>query len=381
VSDTCDVLIVGGGIHGCAAAYFLARRGLRVIVLEKDRVGQHASGRSAGGVRQLGRDLAEVPISISAMELWYQLPGLIGSDGGFRQSAQVRVAETQADMAMLEQRAALVRSHGYDHEQLLDRKALFELLPALARHCIGGLVSHRDGFADPYKTTLAFAAKARELGAHIIERARVAGIERGTAVWTAATADGRKFSGAKLLNASGAWGSRLARALGDDLPLHFAAFMMSMTSPLPAFVAPVVIGSGRPISFKQMGNGQVMMGGGYSGYGDLDTGKVRTNVERLAYNVRTGLELFPILAQATIARSWCGLEGVLPDHIPVIGPSVAARDAYHAFGFCGHGFQLAPGVASLMAQLIADGRSNLPIEPFRADRFATKTATQTPAPG
>ncbi len=182
-----DVVIIGGGIHGCAAAFFLARRGLRAIVIEKDRVGEHASGRSAGGVRQLGRDFAEIPLSMAAMELWYELPDLIGSDGGFRHSAQVRVAENDADMAMLETREAEMRARGYEHEELLDRDALFHLLPALSRHCVGGLASHRDGFADPYKTTLAFAAKARELGAEIVEGARVGAVERAGAGWTVVT--------------------------------------------------------------------------------------------------------------------------------------------------------------------------------------------------
>jgi len=376
-----DVVIIGGGIHGCAAAFFLARRGLRAIVIEKDRVGQHASGRSAGGVRQLGRDFAEIPLSMAAMELWYELPDLIDSDGGFRHSAQVRVAENDADMAMLETREAEVRARGYEHEQLLDRDALFRLLPALSRHCVGGLVSHRDGFADPYKTTLAFAAKARELGAEIVEGARVGAVERSGTGWTVVTEDGRRFSAPNLLNASGAWGRRVAAALGDEVPLYFAAYMMTMTSCLPAFVGPVVIGSGRPISFKQMPNGAVMMGGGYAGQGDLDTGNVRTNVEHLSYNVRTGLALFPILAQASIARSWCGLEGVLPDHIPVIGKSAHAPDAFHAFGFCGHGFQLAPGVGALMAELIAEGQSNLSVEAFRPDRFAMSAAASVPVPG
>ena len=81
-----------------------------------------------------------------------------------------------------------------------------------------------------------------------------------------------------------------------------------------------------------------------------------------------------------VVRSWCGLEGVFPDHIPVIGPSSAAN-AYHAFGFCGHGFQLAPAVGSLIAELIATGASNLPIAPFRIDRFHGPNGAHAPAAG
>jgi sarcosine oxidase subunit beta len=365
-----DVLIIGGGLHGCAASFFLARRGLKVTVLEKDRIGQHASGRSAGGVRQLGRDFAEVPLSMASMDLWHELPRLLGNDGGFRVSGQIRVAETEAGLALLEERTKAMRERGFTHEELLSRGELFEHLPGLAPHCLGGLISRRDGFADPYKTTLAFAAKARELGVTLVEGARVTGIERADSGWRATTADRNAYAGARLLNAAGAWGQRVANALGDQVPLTYAPYMMTLTSPLPQFVRPVVIGGTRPLSFKQLGNGAVMIGGGYIGNGDLDGAALRCNIERLSYNVRTAAELFPILAQATVARSWCGLEGVMPDGIPVIGPSRASPDAFHAFGFCGHGFQLGPGVAALMAELIAGGHPNLSIEAFRVDRFA-----------
>jgi len=375
-----DVIVIGGGIHGCAAAFFLAQRGLKVLVLERDRVAQHASSRSAGGVRQLGRDLAEVPLAAAAMQLWHDLEAIIGDDGGFRVSGQVRVAENDADMEALGARAAAMREHGYDQEELLDRAALRKLLPALAPHCSGGLVSRRDGFANPYRTTLAFARAARALGAVILEGAGVSGISRGVDFWEVQTTSGKRFRASRLLNAAGAWGSRVAAALGDAAPLGYAPFMMTMTSPLPPFVGPVVIGTGRPLSFKQLDNGAAMIGGGYVGEGTLDGAEARVNVERLSYNVRTAIELFPILAEASVVRSWCGLEGVFPDHIPVIGPSSAAN-AYHAFGFCGHGFQLAPAVGSLIAELIATGASNLPIAPFRIDRFHGPNGAHAPAAG
>jgi sarcosine oxidase, subunit beta len=367
-SASADVIVIGAGIHGCAAAFFLARHGMSVLVLERDRIAQHASSRSAGGVRQLGRDMAEVPLAAAAMELWYDLRRILGDDGGFRTSGQVRVAENDEDLSVLAARAGAMREQGYMHEELLDRAALRDLLPAIAAHCVGGLLSRRDGFANPYRTTLAFARAARALGSTILEGAPVTGIERIGDLWVVGTRRGDTFRASRLLNAAGAWGSRIAAALGDKAPLGYAPFMMSMTSCLSHFVGPVVIGTGRPLSFKQLDNGAVMIGGGYVGEGTLDQGEAHVNVERLSYNVRTAKELFPILAEASIARSWCGLEGVFPDHIPVIGPG-AAPNCYHAFGFCGHGFQLAPAVGSLVAELIATGASNLPIGPFRIGRF------------
>ncbi len=375
-----DVLVIGAGVHGCAAAFYLAQRGLSVLVLEKERIAQHASSRSAGGVRQLGRDLAEVPLSAVAMELWYDLRGILGEETGFRVTGQVRVAENEADMALLAEREALMREHGFRHEELLDRAALRRTLPAVAEHCVGGLISRRDGFANPYQTTLAFANAARGRGAEIREGCRVVSIDREAGLWCVTAQDGSRVRAVHLLNAAGAWGSRIAEALGEPVPLGYAAYMITMTSCIASFVGPVVIGTGRPLSLKQLANGAVMMGGGYTGSGDLDGRQPPTvDVRQLSYNVRTAVELFPVLAQASVARSWAGFEGVMPDHIPVIGHSRQAN-AFHAFAFCGHGFQLAPAVGSLMAELIATGSTNRPIEPFRIDRFTT-AAVEAPAPG
>lgn len=375
-----DVVVIGAGIHGCAAAFYLSQRGLSVLVLEKDRIAQHASSRSAGGVRQLGRDLAEVPLSAVAMELWYDLRTTLGEETGFRVSGQVRVAENEADMAVLAEREMLMRECGYGHEELLDRAALRELLPRVSEHCVGGLISRRDGFANPYQTTLAFANAARSRGVEIREGCRVVAVDREAGQWCVTAQDGSRVRGVHLLNAAGAWGNRIAEALGEPVPLGYAAYMITMTSRVASFVGPVVIGTGRPLSLKQLGNGAVMMGGGYTGSGDLDGQQPPTvDVAQLSYNVRTAVELFPVLAQASVARSWAGFEGVMPDHLPVIGRS-REPDAFHAFGFCGHGFQLAPAVGSLMAELIATGRTNLPIEPFRIDRFTTDVV-EAPAPG
>ncbi len=82
------------------------------------------------------------------------------------------------------------------------------------------------------------------------------------------------------------------------------------------------------------------------------------------------------MAEASLLRSWAGMEAFTPDGIPVIGPSAVAEDAYHAFGYCGHGFQLGPIVGSLIADLVTSGNTNLPIEPFRIDRFANTTENE-----
>ena len=89
----------------------------------------------------------------------------------------------------------------------------------------------------------------------------------------------------------------------------------------------------------------------------------------MAISAATVSDAFPLVRHVRVARAWAGLEGVTPDRIPVIGPSANAGNAYHAFGFSAHGFQLAPVVGRVMAELITDGRTNLPIAPFGIARF------------
>lgn len=369
-----DVLVIGGGLHGLSAALHLARRGRRVRVLEKEVAGAHASGFSAGGVRTLGRHPAEVPLALAALDLWHGIAALVGEDCGFQATGQIKVAEDAAELAVLERRVAAMRAQGHAHEELIGPEALRRWLPALAPHCVGGILCRRDGFAEPYRTTLAFRRAALALGAEVVEGARVTALERRGGLWHLRCADGARHAAPVLVNAAGAWAGRVARAAGEDIPLGFNAFMMMLTAPMAPFVAPVVGATGRPISFKQSASGQVMIGGGHKGVADLSTGRVTLDVERLAFSARTALELFPILAETRMVHAWAGIEGVLPDDIPVIGRSAVAEGLVHAFGFCGHGFAIAPLIGGIVADLALSGGTSHPIAAFAPDRFGRVAA-------
>jgi sarcosine oxidase subunit beta len=351
MSASFDVIVVGGGLHGMSAALHIARRNRRVLVLEKDHVAAHASGYSAGGVRTLGRHFAEVPLALKSLELWHRIAELVGGDCGFREVGHVKVAETEAEMAQLEAREAAMRAQGWTHEELIDRAELRRLLPAIAAHVVGGLVARRNGFASPYRTTLAFRRAAESAGAVVREGARVIGLERRDGEWHVPSADGATVRAPILINTAGAWGARLARRVDEEIPLGFNAFMMMLTSELPPFVTPVVGATGRLLSFKQTDIGRVMIGGGHEGVGDLDTGRVTLDLAPLAVSARTALDLFPILAGTRMVHAWAGIEGVLPDEIPVIGLSRKHPNLVHAFGFCGHGFELGPVVGGIVAEL------------------------------
>jgi sarcosine oxidase subunit beta len=168
-------------------------------------------------------------------------------------------------MQTLREREKAMRAAGWDHEEVVDAAELRRLLPAVAEHAVGGLVVRRDGFARPYRTVLAFRHAAEAAGAVVREAAGVLDLERKDGQWQVRCSDGSVHCAPLLVNTAGAWGARLARAVGEEVPLGFSALMMIYTSALPPFVTPVVGLTGRPMSFRQAPSGHVMIGGGHKG--------------------------------------------------------------------------------------------------------------------
>jgi sarcosine oxidase subunit beta len=366
-----DIIVIGGGLHGCSAALHLARRGLKVLVLEKDYAGRHASGVNAGGVRRLGRHPAEIPLSVASMELWHRIGDLVDDDCGFDCNGQVKVAESEAEFAMLKARVDEVRALGFSHEELIDRHELRAVLPAIAEHCVGGIICRADGAANPFRTTMAFRRAASHAGASFVEGARVTGLTREGGSWRVATAEGTSHAATMIVNCAGAWADRIAASLDENVPVIPSAFMLMISDRQPPFIKPVVGATSRPLSFKQFANGTVLIGGGYQGTLDRDQNETELDFRGLALSAKTVWDLFPVMRGATIVRAWAGIEGRMPDDIPVIGPSATAEGVFHAFGFSGHGFQLGPISGAIMAELVTTGRTNLPIEPFRITRFSS----------
>lgn len=363
-----EVLIIGGGLMGFSTAVHLALRGTRSIVLDKDSPGRHASGVNAGGLRQLNRHPAEIPLSVAAAGMWHNIETLVDSDCDTRFPGQVRVAENASDMQALEERAAMVRALGYHHEEIIGRKELYRLVPALAPHCQSALICRNDGYGRPFHALEAFRRKALSLGVVYHASARVDTIEHGSNGWRLNTPKGG-FQAPVLVNCAGAWAGRIAAALGDDVPLAPRAPMLMITERLPHFIDPVIGAASRKLSFKQMQNGTVLIGGAH--LAELDMARQRTEMSwaKLANSARTVLTLFPQLKNVRIVRTWAGIEAFMPDNLPVIDRSSGSPDAYHAFGFSAHGFQLSPVVGRILSQLILDGRSELPIEAFAVTRF------------
>lgn len=365
---TGDVLIIGGGLMGCSTALQLALRGTHCIVLDKDSPGRHASGVNAGGLRQLNRHPAEIPLSVAAAEMWHDIEALVDADCDTRFPGQIRVAETPEDMQALEARAAMVRALGFEHEEIIGREELYRLVPALAPHCQGALICRSDGYGRPYHALHAFRRKARSLGVEFHASTRVDALEHSVDEWQVSTPNG-EFRAPVLVNCAGAWAGRIAAVLGDTAPVKPGAPMLIITERLPRFLEPVIGAASRKLSLKQMQNGTVLIGGAHMAELDIAQQRTEMNWAKLAVSARTVMALFPQLVNTRIVRTWAGIEAFMPDNLPVIGRSSASPHAYHAFGFSAHGFQLSPVIGKILSQLILDGQTALPIEPFSIERF------------
>ena len=367
-ATTAPVIIIGGGLHGSSTALHLARAGVAALVLEKNYIGRHASGVNAGGVRTLSRHLAEVPLSLASREIWVHIQDWVDDDCGFDQNGQMRVAENETDVATLRVRHQTMLEHGYTHEEWIEPDEIRSMIPAITPSIHGGLIVRADGSADPYRTTRAFRFKAQSLGARVMEGVTVQRIVRETGQWRITTDKG-VFIAPVLVNCAGAWADKIAAQMGEPVPLEPVGPMMLVTTRMPHFLDPVVLGTGRALSFKQRANGTVLIGGGRLAWVDRDRDDSELDFRQLGEGARTVCDLFPHMKDAVVSRGWAGIEASMPDGIPVIGPSLTESDLYHAFGFSAHGFQLGPIVGKITADLITKGETDLPISPFSISRF------------
>ena len=367
-SFSSDAIIIGGGLHGTSTALYLRKMGLSVNVIEKHFPGRFASGMNAGGVRRLGRDLAEIPLSDAAMKIWHSIENFIGDDCGFHKVGQVKIAETEAEMRELEARVNSVKAQGFLHEELIGNNELRDLIPVVSQNCVGGIVCRDDGAANPMKTTKAFWRRAVEENVNYYLGEKVTEIKKSKNIWKV-RAGFDTFSSPILINCAGAWGDVIASMMGDYAPLKAEALTMIVTQRLPEFIQPVVGLTSGGLSFKQSSEGTLLIGGGHQGKPNRDLETAEPDPLTLSNSAKIVTRVFPSLKNVNVARVWCGLEGKMPDDIPVIGRSMTQEAGYHAFGFCGHGFQLSPIVGKLLAELIVDGKPSIPLDAFSISRF------------
>ncbi len=366
------VIVLGGGLMGTAASFFLARRRIRVTLIERNRVGTGATVASFGNIRRTGRYLPQLPLAHRSRALWGDAEKMLGRDVEFRAPGHLRLVFAEESLGDMRQYIKDARPWGLDLEELGPNE-IRARFPGIGPGAIAASYSPNDGCGNPRLIAPAFADAARQLGAEIVEEVDVQNIAKGTAGFQVTTSRG-VFAGDCLLNTAGAWGVRIAALFGETVPLTPRGPQMGVTEPLPHRVLPVVGIWTRDKAdgyLRQVERGNIVFGGAAERTEvSLDSGHAKVDPARLPVQLRALIPLLPALKNVAVIRTWSGCEGYVADMLPVMGASQTTPGLFHAFGFCGHGFQLGPGVGDVMAELIATGKTDTPLDDFTIGRFA-----------
>ena len=369
--DGADVVIVGGGVVGASAAYHLAAAGAgRVLLLERaDAVATGSTGACAGGFRHqfssrinIELSLASVPM-ILGFEQEHGLPLDVVQDG------YLFLVRSERDWDGFRAGAELQRSLGVDARLLTPEQAA-EIAPGIAiDDVVGATFCPDDGIADPAGLTQGYATIARRAGAEIRLGVEVVAIEAAAERVTGVrTADG-VVEAPVVVDAAGPWAGTLAASVGVDLPLEPIPRMVVTTGTFPGAPArrTLVIDAATSYYFHKEGDGVLTGMGGRDERASFSTEvDHRFGEEEL---LPTAVRVFPPIEHAGIANMWAGLYEMTPDRHPIIGVS-PVEGLILANGFSGHGFQHAPIVGKLLAELIVDGRAHsVDISALGLDRF------------
>jgi glycine/D-amino acid oxidase-like deaminating enzyme len=413
-----DVVVVGAGIVGCAAAYYLARRGVRAVVLERGPAPGEQSRKNWGFVRQQGRDPSELPLVMEANRLWRGLEQELGTDVEWIQGGNLALAADAARLGLFEEWLGVARPFGLD-TRLLRPRDLPGVVPGLGGDWAGGMHTPSDGHADPGKATDAFARAAVAHGAVIHLGCAVQGVAtRDGAVSAVLTEDG-EIRTSWVVCAAGAWSWRLARRVGLALPQRWVRGTVARTSPAPPTTACAVWGPG--VAFRQRRDGSFNIAAGGALDHDVTLDSLRQvrfflpnfwrnkalfrfhvgrpllrslgaalpgaaarreplvwdravepvpNPAKVERSLRELQRVLPGLPPLTIAGSWAGYIDATPDLVPVLGEAPGLRGFVLATGFSGHGFAMGPIAGRLVSEVVVDGKPSLDISAFRYSRFA-----------
>jgi sarcosine oxidase subunit beta len=367
--DTADVAIVGGGIMGASTAYHLALRGCTdVVVLEKDLLAQASTGLSAGGIRQQFSHPANIRLSQEAVAVFERFEETFGVEIDFRQVGYLFLAQSeevwQEFLANVQIQCAL----GVPVEALKPDEIKHRWPYLRIDDLRGGTFCAQDGYADPYMAAMGFANTARRLGVRIEEQTKVTAIEiSGSRVRGVDTTRG-PIAAPVVVNVAGPWGGQVAQMAGLDLPVRpyrRQVFVTQAFAPIPKPV-PMILDIEPAFYFRGEGPGVLV---GMSDPDEPTSFNTHVDYAFMERVIDAAIHRAPILEEAEILRGWGGLYAITPDDNPIIGPLPGAEGLYCAIGFSGHGFQQAPTVGRILAELILDGATGFDLSPFAHNRF------------
>lgn len=367
--ERAEIVVVGGGLIGCAVARELARGGAHVALFERHRVGAEASGAAAGMLGVQGETESEDLLRLGAeSRALYDavLPALEEESGRsveFWRQGTLYLCFTAEDQEQLEERRTWQGAAGFDSELLSAERAL-KREPALNRRlCCAGLF-RRDARLDNVALTRAYAAAAAAAGCSVREGAEVRAIavERGRVVGV--EVDGGRVACDAVVNAAGAWAGRLA--LATPLPVvPVRGQMASLLAPRAPFRHAIYSARGYAVSRR---DGRVLLGSTRERV-DFDKRVTGGGMRKI---LRAALELSPALGKMPLHETWAGLRPATPDGLPVVGRDDAVQGYVVAAGHYRNGVLLTPITARLVVSLLR-GETDPWHQRLRPDRFATKS--------
>jgi sarcosine oxidase subunit beta len=361
-------VIIGGGLVGGATAYYLARRGIRAVLVEKATIGPGASARSAGGVRAQCRNRLERLLAMASIELWTGLEAELGVDMEYTQGGNIRLATDEARMAQLRAEAEEELADGLMVE-VWDRDQLRRRAPYLSDLFIGAKYCATDGIANPILATWGFALAAGRAGATLLTHTEAVDIELQDGQITAVLArqgdEELRIETPRLIHCGGAWTPPLARSRGIHVPVEPARNFIGVTQPMRPLFTEFLSSHDLRLYARPARAGHIHLGAVGTTSGTLDQG---TPAKALAHLAR-GVLMVPALRSSNFLRTWAGTLAMTPDHLPIIGPVDGIGGYLLATGFSGHGFCLGPIAGKLLSELVLDGEPSMSLEALSLSRF------------
>jgi sarcosine oxidase subunit beta len=364
-----DVVIVGAGCIGASIAFHLARRGVKPVVIEREKMpGIGSTGHCAGGVRQQFSTATNVLLSKRSVRALESFEEEVGADPGFDQCGYLFCLADPLLWQDFRRQLELWRAHDVPARALTPAEAQ-ELVPELAIGDLQGCTfCPTDGIADPYLVTQGYVAAARRLGADFLLDLPLTGVRVEKAAVQAVITPAGEIATPALVNAAGPHAAEIGRMAGIDVPVVPVRRQIFTTQPMewvkPGF--PMVVDMKTGVYMHRESGGILV------GLADKEEPpSFNTNID-FDFRDRVfllAMERVPRLEEAEYRAGWAGLYEVSPDHMAILGPVPGLAGFYCANGFSGHGFMHSPAVGEILAGFVLDGRSPLDVSSLSIERF------------
>jgi sarcosine oxidase subunit beta len=365
-----DVLVVGGGLAGCSLAYFLAKEGVDVIVIERHALNKMASGSNAGSLHcqipnteflengeNWVRGFAPVlKLMKKSICLWETLEKELNADFEISKSGGLLIAETEDQMHDIERKAKFERQQGIEME-ILCRDDLLKMAPYVSDKMLGAAYCPDEGKANPHKATPAIAAAAGSYGARIYNHTSVDAIEPVGDGFQIKTSMGN-ISARRVVNAAGAQAADIAGMLGIKLDIAGFPIQVNVTEPAPPLVKHLLYFAGDRLTLKQARSGGFLIGGGWPSTINRQTGQLSVNPQSVRKNMHAALSLIPSLFDVRLLRTWPAIVNGTKDWKPLLGEVPGVKGFYMNM-FPWMGFTAGPMSARIVADLILGRQSSM----------------------